>query len=106
MQDQSEEDGRSECEQASEHPAEPVEGEEEENGNDNGEDEMLSDLPAEALKAASYSQFVNHMRPYAWVKFPSATAAEVNALIKVRWNLLKKMPKSGEEGNLTICVVL
>jgi len=60
-----------------------------------GED-LLGDLPPEALKAASYSQFVNHMRPYAWVKFPSATAAEVNALIKVRWNLLKKAPKTGK----------
>ena len=36
------------------------------------------------------------MRPYAWVKFPSATAAEVNALIKVRWNVLKKAPKTGK----------
>lgn len=74
-----------------EEPA-PMEEEEED------EDADLSDLPPEALHATSRAQFVHHMRPYVWVKFPSAMASEINAFINARWDLLKASKKvvSGE----------
>lgn len=58
-------------------------------------EDLLSDLPIEAVKATTRGQFVSHMRPYAWVKFPSATATEVNTIINARWTLLKESRKSG-----------
>ena len=60
-----------------------------------GEDDMdmLSDIPPEALSAHTRSEFVNHMRPYVWVKYPSATSMEINAFINARWNLLKASRK-------------
>lgn len=63
------------------------------------EEDLLSDLPAEALMATTRSQFVNHMRPYAWVKFPSATSTEVNSLVNARWQVLKESRKSGTYNN-------
>ena len=45
--------------------------------------DLIRDLPAEALRASTLPQFTQHMRPYLWVKFPSATSAEINAAIQV-----------------------
>lgn len=55
--------------------------------------DLLSELPPEALRATTRSQFVHHMRPYMWVKFPSAMASEISAFINARWSLLKASKK-------------
>lgn len=55
--------------------------------------DMLSDIPPEALSAHTRVEFVQHMRPYVWVKYPSATALEINAFINARWSLLKASRK-------------
>lgn len=70
--------------------------EKEEEGDD--DDDLLSDLPAEALHATSRAQFVHHMRPYMWVKFPSAMASEISAFINARWTLLKATKKAVSGG--------
>ena len=49
----------------------------------------LDELPDKCRKATNRSQFVTHMRPYLWVKYPSATSAEINTLINAKWNMLK-----------------
>ncbi len=61
-------------------------------------EDMLSDLPEEALHATTRAQFVHHMRPYVWVKFPSAMASEINAFINLKWNLLKASRKMESGG--------
>jgi hypothetical protein len=66
---------------------------EEEEEEEDDDDDLLSDLPDEALHATSRAQFVHHMRPYMWVKFPSAMASEISAFINARWNLLKASKK-------------
>ena len=45
--------------------------------------DIIRDLPSEALGATTLPQFTQHMRPYLWVQFPSATSAEINAAIQV-----------------------
>lgn len=57
------------------------------------EEDMLSDIPSEALSALTRTEFVSHMRPYVWVKYPSATSKEINSFINARWNLLKASKK-------------
>lgn len=63
-------------------------------------EDMLSDLPEEALNATTRAQFVHYMRPYVWVKFPSAIASEINAFINLKWNLLRASRKM-ESGDLS-----
>lgn len=56
---------------------------------DVAQEDDLSDLPEEALHATTRAQFVHHMRPYMWVKFPSLMSSEITAFINARWTLLK-----------------
>lgn len=72
--------------------------EEEKEGEEEDDDDLLSDLPDEALRATTRAQFVHHMRPYMWVKFPSAMASEITAFINARWNLLKASKKVAAGG--------
>lgn len=85
-------DGENTSVKAVEEPAGTAETEE-------GQEDLLLDLPPEALRATTRNQFVHHMRPYVWVKYPSAMATEVNAFINARWNLLKANRKAGECNN-------
>lgn len=62
------------------------------------DDDLLSDLPPEALHATTRAQFLHHMRPYMWVKFPSAMSSEITAFINARWLLLKANRKAGSGG--------
>ena len=57
------------------------------------EEDMLMDIPPEAMTATTRGDFFTHMRPYVWLKFPSATAQEINAFITARWGLLKASRK-------------
>ena len=55
----------------------------------------LDDVPKDAMSASSLSQFHTHMRPYLWMEYPSATTAEINAIINQKWKLLQASRKDG-----------
>lgn len=57
------------------------------------EPDSLADLPERVKNAASRSQFVTQMRPFLWVKYPSATSAEINSMINAKWNMLRELRK-------------
>ena len=80
-------------------------GQEEGSGAESEGADLLSELPPEALRATTRTQFVHHMRPYMWVKFPSAMASEISAFINARWSLLKASKKM-EAGTVQMWVCL
>lgn len=55
----------------------------------------IDDVPEDALSANSLSQFHTHMRPYLWMEYPSATTAEINAIINRKWKALQAYRKDG-----------
>ena len=57
----------------------------------------LDDVPEDALSAGSLSQFHTHMRPYLWMEYPSATTAEINAIIQQKWKLLQTSRKDSTQ---------
>ena len=57
------------------------------------EPDSLVDLPERVRNASSRSQFVTQMRPFLWVKYPSATSSEINSMINAKWNLLREARK-------------
>ena len=59
------------------------------------EPDSLTDLPERVKNATSRSQFVTQMRPFLWVKYPSATSAEINSMINAKWNMLREVRKDG-----------
>ena len=59
------------------------------------EPDSLADLPERVRNASSRSQFVTQMRPFLWVKYPSATSAEINSMINAKWNMLREVRKEG-----------
>ena len=63
------------------------------------EPDSLTDLPERVKNATSRSQFVTQMRPFLWVKYPSATSAEINSMINAKWNMLREVRKEAE-GNV------
>ena len=63
------------------------------------EPDSLADLPERVKNATSRSQFVTQMRPFLWVKYPSATSAEINSMINAKWNMLREVRKEAE-GNV------
>ena len=59
------------------------------------EPDSLADLPERVKNASSRSDFVTQMRPFLWVKYPSATSAEINSMINAKWNMLREVRKEG-----------
>jgi hypothetical protein len=59
------------------------------------EPDSLVDLPERVKNASSRSNFVTQMRPFLWVKYPSATSAEINSMINAKWNMLRESKKEG-----------
>ena len=59
------------------------------------EPDSLADLPVRVKNASSRSDFVTQMRPFLWVKYPSATSAEINSMINAKWNMLREVRKEG-----------
>lgn len=57
------------------------------------EPDSLADLPERVKNAVSRSQFVTQMRPFLWVKYPSATSSEINSMINAKWNMLREIRK-------------
>lgn len=57
------------------------------------EPDSLADLPERVKNAASRSHFVTQMRPFLWVKYPSATSSEINSMINAKWNMLRELRK-------------
>lgn len=64
----------------------------------------IDDVPEDALSANSLSQFHTHMRPYLWMEYPSATTAEINAIINRKWKALQASRRDGK--NLSIVVTV
>ena len=59
------------------------------------EPDSLADLPERVKNASSRSDFVTQMRPFLWVKYPSATSAEINSMINAKWNMLREAKREG-----------
>lgn len=59
------------------------------------EPDSLADLPERVKNASSRSNFVTQMRPFLWVKYPSATSAEINSMINAKWNMLRESKREG-----------
>ena len=63
------------------------------NGDGGNGIDTIDDVPQDALSADSLSQFHTHMRPYLWMEYPSATSAEINAIIHRKWKVIQATRK-------------